>query len=111
MDSRLWSYISYNDKGERRAVDWEFNAWGGLVDGLYFPWDQDALVARKVCELTNTDSYKTDDFVLEGGSIHVDGEGTVMVTEMCLLHPSRNPHLSKEEIEQKIKRLFEIVKK
>ncbi len=36
-----------NDKGERRAVDWEFNAWGGLVDGLYFPWDQDALVARK----------------------------------------------------------------
>ena len=41
-------------KGERRAVDWEFNAWGGLVDGLYFPWDQDALVARKVCELTNT---------------------------------------------------------
>lgn len=92
-----------NDKGERRAVDWEFNAWGGLVDGLYFPWDQDALVARKVCELTNTDSYKTDDFVLEGGSIHVDGEGTVMVTEMCLLHPSRNPHLSKEEIEQKLK--------
>ena len=53
-----------NDKGERRAVDWEFNAWGGLVDGLYFPWDQDALVARKVCELTNTDSYKTEDFVL-----------------------------------------------
>ena len=92
-----------NDKGERRAVDWEFNAWGGLVDGLYFPWDQDALVARKVCELTDTDSYKTEDFVLEGGSIHVDGEGTVMVTEMCLLHPSRNPHLSKEEIEQKLK--------
>ncbi|MCR5468233.1 MAG: agmatine deiminase [Lachnospiraceae bacterium] len=92
-----------NDKGGRRAVDWEFNAWGGLVDGLYFPWDQDALVARKVCELTNTDSYKTEGFVLEGGSIHVDGEGTVMVTEMCLLSEGRNPHMSKEEIEEMLK--------
>ena len=92
-----------NDKGGIRAVDWEFNAWGGLVDGLYFPWDQDALVARKVCEIEGVDSYKTEGFVLEGGSIHVDGEGTVMVTEMCLLHPSRNPHMSKEEIENMLK--------
>ena len=37
-----------NDKGELRANDWTFNAWGGLVDGLYFPWDQDDLVAQKV---------------------------------------------------------------
>ncbi|MGT2638124.1 agmatine deiminase [Streptococcus ratti] len=92
-----------NDRGDLRAVDWEFNAWGGLVDGLYFPWDQDALVARKVCEIEGVDSYKTKDFVLEGGSIHVDGEGTVLVTEMCLLHPSRNPHMSKEDIENKLK--------
>lgn len=92
-----------NDKGGIRAVDWEFNAWGGLVDGLYFPWDQDALVAQKVCEIEGVDTYKTEGFVLEGGSIHVDGEGTVMVTEMCLLHPSRNPHLNKEEIEQMLK--------
>ena len=92
-----------NDKGGRRAVDWEFNAWGGLVDGLYFPWDQDALVARKICELTDTDSYKTEGFVLEGGSIHVDGEGTVLTTEMCLLSEGRNPGMSKEEIEQKLK--------
>ena len=92
-----------NDKGDIRAVDWEFNAWGGLVDGLYFPWDQDAQVARKVCEIEGVDSYKTEGFVLEGGSIHVDGEGTVMVTEMCLLHPSRNPHMNKEEIEHMLK--------
>ncbi|MGT2751185.1 agmatine deiminase [Streptococcus orisasini] len=92
-----------NDRGDLRAVDWEFNAWGGLVDGLYFPWDQDALVARKVCEIENVDSYKTKDFVLEGGSIHVDGEGTVLVTEMCLLHPSRNPHMTKGDIENKLK--------
>ncbi|MDR3307865.1 MAG: agmatine deiminase family protein, partial [Coriobacteriales bacterium] len=74
-----------NDQGELRAVDWEFNAWGGLVDGLYFPWNQDALVAQKICELAGVDSYKTEGFILEGGSIHVDGEGTVLTTEMCLL--------------------------
>lgn len=92
-----------NDKGDIRAVDWEFNAWGGLVDGLYFPWDQDNMVARKICEMERIDTYKTDDFVLEGGSFHVDGEGTVMTTEMCLLSEGRNPHLSKEEIEDKLK--------
>lgn len=48
-----------NDKGGLRAVDWEFNAWGGLVDGLYFPWNQDNLVAQKVCELECVDTYKT----------------------------------------------------
>ena len=92
-----------NDKGGIRAVDWEFNAWGGLVDGLYFPWDQDALVARKVCEIAGVDSYKTENFVLEGGSFHVDGQGTVLTTEMCLLHPSRNPDMSKDEIEEMLK--------
>ena len=88
-----------NDKGELRANDWTFNAWGGLVDGLYFPWDQDDLVAQKVCELERVDSYRTDDFVLEGGSFHVDGQGTVLTTEMCLLSEGRNPHMSKEDIE------------
>jgi len=88
-----------NDQGELRAVDWEFNAWGGLVDGLYFPWDQDALVAQKICELAGVDSYKTEGFILEGGSIHVDGEGTVLTTEMCLLSEGRNPQLTREEIE------------
>lgn len=89
-----------NDKGEVRGVDWTFNAWGGLVDGLYFPWDQDDLVAKKTCEIENLDTYRTEGFVLEGGSIHVDGEGTLLVTEECLLSEGRNPHMSKEEIEQ-----------
>lgn len=89
-----------NDKGDIRANDWDFNAWGGLVDGLYFPWDQDELLARKVTELEGIDTYKTKDFVLEGGSFHVDGQGTVLTTEMCLLSEGRNPHMSKTEIEQ-----------
>ncbi len=91
-----------NDHGDLRACDWTFNAWGGLTDGLYFPWDKDDMVAQKICELEHVDSYRTNDFVLEGGSFHVDGEGTVLTTEMCLLSAGRNPSLSKDEIEQKL---------
>lgn len=88
-----------NDAGELRGVDWRFNAWGGLDGGLYFPWDQDDLVARKVCELAGAGRYETD-FVLEGGAIDVDGQGTVLTTEECLLNVNRNPHLSKAQIER-----------
>ena len=87
-------------KGGIRGVDWEFNAWGGLYDGLYFPWANDDQIAQKVCEIENIDSYRAEGFVLEGGSIHVDGEGTVLTTEMCLLSPGRNPDMTKEEIEK-----------
>ncbi len=99
-----------NDKGEVRGVDWRFNAWGGLVDGLYFPWDQDDLVAKKVCEIENKDYYSLDSFILEGGSIHVDGEGTLIVTEECLLHESRNPDMTKEEIEDTLKEYLNVEK-
>lgn len=89
-----------NDQGEVRGVNWVFNAWGGLVDGLYFPWDKDDKVAQKVAEIERKDQYKLDDFVLEGGSIHSDGEGTILTTEECLLSEGRNPSMSKEEIEK-----------
>ena len=88
------------EDGTVRGIDWTFNAWGGLVDGLYFPWDADDAVAQKVCEIENVDSYRTEGFVLEGGSFHVDGEGTVMTTEMCLLSEGRNPQLTREQIEE-----------
>lgn len=87
-----------NGRGEVRLVDWKFNAWGGLKEGLYFPWDLDDLVPRKVAEIEGVDRYAAP-IVLEGGSIHVDGEGTLLTTEGCLLNPNRNPELSKEEIE------------
>jgi agmatine deiminase len=85
--------------GGRRGVDWHFNAWGGLNGGLYFPWDSDERVARKVLEIEGADRYRAP-IVLEGGSIHVDGEGTVLSTEECLLNPNRNPELSREDIER-----------
>lgn len=92
-----------NNKGNVRGIDWRFNAWGGLVDGLYFPWDRDDKVARKVCEIEDKDFYSLESFILEGGSIHSDGDGTAIVTEACLLDKSRNPDLSKEEIENTLK--------
>ncbi len=54
------------DKGGVRLVDWEFNAWGGLYDGLYFPWDKDQMVPRKVAEIEGVDRYKAP-LVMEGG--------------------------------------------
>ena len=96
-----------DDRGGRRAVDWEFNAWGGLQGGLYFPWDQDDAVARKVAEIEGADRYRAP-FVLEGGAIHVDGEGTLLTTEECLLHPNRNPALSRTELEVLLQRYLGI---
>ena len=81
-----------------RAVDWEFNAWGGLKGGLYYPWDLDEQVARKVAEIERVDRYKAP-LVLEGGSIHVDGEGTLLTTRECLLNQNRNPDLTQSQIE------------
>ena len=87
-----------------RAINWEFNAWGGEVDGLYASWDKDNAFARYFAEKYGYDCYDAAPFVLEGGSIHSDGEGTVMVTESCLLSAGRNPKLSKDEIEAKLKK-------
>jgi agmatine deiminase len=84
--------------GARRGVDWRFNAWGGLEGGLYFPWDRDERVAEKVLEVEGDKRYVAP-LVLEGGSIHVDGEGTVLTTEQCLLNPNRNPELDRAAIE------------
>ncbi len=92
------------------GIDWVFNAWGGQVDGLLPSWDKDDGLAEKICSFLGTDRYDMhynkcfpDGFVLEGGSIHTDGEGTLITTEACLLSKGRNPELSKEEIEAILK--------
>ena len=87
-----------NDAGEVRGIDWQFNAWGGSFDGLYAEWQQDNAAARAICDALGMDCYDMQHFVLEGGSIHSDGEGTLLVTEACLLSGGRNPSMTKEEI-------------
>ena len=96
-----------DSKGGRRGVDWTFNAWGGLHGGLYFPWDRDDEVAQKVLEIEGADRYRTS-FVLEGGAIHVDGQGTCLTTEECLLNANRNPELTRGEVEEQLRRYLGI---
>jgi agmatine deiminase len=84
--------------GEVRGVDWSFNAWGGPSEGLYAQWDQDDLVGEKVLEIEREARYAPS-LVLEGGSIEVDGEGTLITTEQCLLNPNRNPGKTRADIE------------
>jgi agmatine deiminase len=98
-----------NGQGAVRGIDWKFNAWGGLYNGLYFPWDLDDAVAQKVLEIERVDRYKAP-IVLEGGSIHVDGEGTCITTAECLLSPGRNPDLTQEQIEATLKDYLNVEK-
>jgi agmatine deiminase len=85
-------------RGGVRGVHWRFNAWGGLKGGLYSPWDQDELVGLKVLEIEGRDRYRAP-LINEGGAIHVDGAGTALVTEECLLNANRNPKLTRAQIE------------
>jgi len=87
-----------DDLGGRRAVDWAFNAWGGLRGGLFFPWDSDDVLGHKIAELEGADCYQPP-LVMEGGSFDTDGEGTLLVTQECLLNPNRNPELDRDAIE------------
>jgi agmatine deiminase len=82
-------------EGRRAGVHFCFNAWGGKFP----PWDHDAAVGRLLVERLGDRCYDAG-FVLEGGSICVDGEGTLITTEQCLLHPNRNPAMSRAEIEE-----------
>ncbi|XP_020228489.1 agmatine deiminase [Cajanus cajan] len=84
------------------GIDWNFNSWGGLEDGCYSDWTLDLLVAKKILEIEKIPRFPHS-MVLEGGSIHVDGEGTCLTTEECLLNKNRNPHLSKNQIEDELK--------
>src|SRR5690625_3007761 len=99
-----------NDQGEIRGIDWGFNAWGGVDEGLYFPWDLDSQVKQKVVEIEHIDRYDATDFITEGGALIVDGEGTLIVTEQCLMHPNRNPNRTKAETEEFLKEHLNVEK-
>jgi agmatine deiminase len=89
--------IFVTDHRQRAGVHFGFNAWGEK----FHPFDKDAAIGGRLVELVGDPCYRAP-LVLEGGSICVDGEGTLITTEQCLLHPSRNPDLSREQIEQRL---------
>ncbi len=76
-------------------VDFGFNGWGGK----YAPWDKDADVPRRMAEHMGMRRYVAP-MILEGGSFFVDGEDTLLTTEQCLLHPNRNPSMTRDDIER-----------
>jgi agmatine deiminase len=83
-----------NARGEIALVHFGFNSWGEK----YLPYDKDARLSELLASHLGVRRYGAP-FVLEGGSFFVDGEGTVLTTEQCLLHQNRNPSMSREEIE------------
>jgi len=85
-------------KKELLATDWIFNSWGKK----YGPWDLDDVVPQKAAKYLNISCVEPG-IVLEGGSLDVNGKGTLLTTEQCLLNKNRNPHLKKTEIEQYLK--------
>ncbi len=92
---RDYGPITIESSGKKTLLDFTFNGWG-----LKFPANYDNLVNRKIF------STKKIGFVLEGGSIDSNGQGTLLTTSSCLLEANRNPHLSKEQIESRLKSFF-----
>lgn len=83
-----------NGKSETALVGWRYNAWGGKFP----PWDKDDQIPAEISRRLHLPLFEPG-IVLEGGSIDVNGRGTVLTTEQCLLNPNRNPHLDREQIE------------
>ncbi|NLI92727.1 MAG: agmatine deiminase family protein [Peptococcaceae bacterium] len=94
-----------NDQGEVAGINWRFNAWGGK----YTPWDLDDRVASEILKDFGLKRFDAP-LIMEGGSIHVDGEGTMITTEECLLNPNRNRQLTREQIEDELKKYINIKK-
>ena len=92
------------------GVDFAFNAWGGEFNGLYSPYDNDDALGKFTCLDLMLHRYPRKHFVLEGGSVHSDGEGTLLTTKECLLSKGRNPSLSLEEIEEELKKDLRVEK-
>jgi len=91
------TFLKNRKSSKIRAIDWEFNAWGGKDEGLYKDWQEDSGVCKKIFEVNNADYYQPS-VVLEGGAIHVDGKGTLIGVEECLLNKNRNPSMTKQDM-------------
>lgn len=87
------------------AVNWQFNAWGEK----YPHYDLDNQVAPRMLEHYKV-PYVDSPIILEGGSIHVDGQGTLLTTKECLLNQNRNAGLAQKDIEAELKRCLNITK-
>ena len=90
-------FLTRNVDPKLAVVDWDYNAWGGK----YPPCDLDEVVPTRVAQILDLPVFYPR-MILEGGSIDVNGTGTLLTTESCLLNKNRNPNLSRSEIEQRL---------
>jgi agmatine deiminase len=88
-------FLRRKQKPRVAAVNFGFNAWGYKLS----PFENDDAAATLMAKKIGVPLFDFGDFVLEGGSVDVNGQGTVLTTESCLLNPNRNPDLSREQIE------------
>jgi len=88
------TYLLSKDGKRRAATKWKFNAWGGKYDDLMY----DDKAGEEVVAWSKVRTFLPG-IVLEGGSIDVNGTGTVLTTEQCLLNKNRNPDLTREDLE------------
>jgi agmatine deiminase len=93
-------------RGSLAAVDWVFNGWGAQE---WAAWEHDRDVASQVAELAGARRYASR-MVNEGGGIHVDGEGTVLITETVQLDPGRNPGWSRADVEAELRAFLGVEK-
>lgn len=91
-------FVTRKDDPKVAIIDWDYNAWGWK----YPPFDDDDIVPTRVAEYLGMPVYYPR-IVMEGGSIELNGSGTLLTTKSCLLNPNRNPDLSQQEIEQKLR--------
>ncbi len=91
-----------DDRGERVGVHAGFNGWGGS----FTPFANDRRIAAILLEHLEIERVDATDFVLEGGSVAVDGTGRVVTTERCLLNPNRNPSLDRDAVEARLGELL-----
>jgi len=89
------TFLLHSSTGKKAAVKWRFNAWGAKYDDLLY----DDITGEKVVMASGVRTFRPD-IVLEGGSVEVNGAGTVLTTEQCLLNKNRNPQLERSQIEK-----------
>ncbi len=94
-------FVINKSRRKLAMVHWVFNAWGGKYEELM----KDAQIPSIINQKMRVDCFKPG-IIFEGGSVDVNGEGTLLTTEQCLLNKNRNPHLSKEKIERYLKDYF-----
>lgn len=90
---------------ERAFINWGYNAWGGK----YPPFDRDNAIPSRIAEEFGELAFDGG-MILEGGSIDVNGRGLLLTSEACLLNPNRNPNLTKDQIEQRLKEMLGVQK-